>query len=191
MGRVLSAILIVLLVGGTILLFVRFLGGDEDTWLCENKQWVKHGNPSAPMPVGGCGEAVPVAPRIEMPPAGLQVDFSETGNLMGDKDQWTLVYEKPGAPALTALLAISGETGCLVNGVSLPCAEAKWNQGDRATVQGVKVSGGLVSVAKLEVESSYKKTGCPEWVNCMPTPDVAGNKCVIPPGCEGYTQKAY
>ncbi|OGG91757.1 hypothetical protein A3H03_02060 [Candidatus Kuenenbacteria bacterium RIFCSPLOWO2_12_FULL_42_13] len=31
------------------------LRGDEDTWFCQNNQWVKHGNPSAPMPDAGCG----------------------------------------------------------------------------------------------------------------------------------------
>jgi len=35
--------------------FVRFvIGGDEDTWICQNGQWVKHGNPSAPKPTNGC-----------------------------------------------------------------------------------------------------------------------------------------
>lgn len=42
-----------LLVG---LLAVRFLfGGDEDTWICVNDQWVRHGNPNNPMPQTGCG----------------------------------------------------------------------------------------------------------------------------------------
>lgn len=44
-------ILVVFVVG------VRFFGGDEDTWLCDDGQWVSHGNPSAPMPDSGCGEA--------------------------------------------------------------------------------------------------------------------------------------
>lgn len=39
-------------------LALRFLlGGSEDTWICDNGQWVKHGNPSAPMPETGCGES--------------------------------------------------------------------------------------------------------------------------------------
>ncbi|MDD4628588.1 MAG: hypothetical protein PHE68_04320 [Candidatus Peribacteraceae bacterium] len=29
----------------------------EDTWLCQNGQWVKHGNPTNPMPIGKCGAA--------------------------------------------------------------------------------------------------------------------------------------
>ncbi len=49
-------ILILLLI--LLAIFVaRFLfGGNEDTWICGNGQWVKHGNPSAPMPETGCGE---------------------------------------------------------------------------------------------------------------------------------------
>lgn len=38
------------------LLVVRFvLGRNEDTWLCQNGQWVKQGNPSKAMPTSGCG----------------------------------------------------------------------------------------------------------------------------------------
>ncbi len=49
---------IVVVVIGLLGLFVaRFLfGGDEDTWICTNNQWVKHGNPTAPKPLNGCGE---------------------------------------------------------------------------------------------------------------------------------------
>ena len=28
---------------------------NEDDWICQNGQWVKHGNPSAPAPAVGCG----------------------------------------------------------------------------------------------------------------------------------------
>jgi len=52
-----------------ILLFVIALGifaffrFQEDTWLCVDGEWVKHGNPSAPMPETGCGEtAKPITP---------------------------------------------------------------------------------------------------------------------------------
>lgn len=34
------------------------------------------------------------------------------------------------------------------------------------------------------------KTTCPEYINCMPTIGEA-RPCVIPPGCENYTQIAY
>jgi hypothetical protein len=38
--------------------FVRFfLGGSEDDWICVDGEWVKHGYPSAPMPIEECGES--------------------------------------------------------------------------------------------------------------------------------------
>ncbi|MFA4834290.1 MAG: GerMN domain-containing protein [Patescibacteria group bacterium] len=41
----------------TIIFSLRFIiGGPEDTWLCANGEWVKHGAPSAPRPAGLCGE---------------------------------------------------------------------------------------------------------------------------------------
>jgi len=40
-----------------IVFFLRFVvGGDEDTWICENGNWVTHGNPSSTPPTTGCGE---------------------------------------------------------------------------------------------------------------------------------------
>jgi len=38
-----------------VLLFVRFIfGGDEDTWICRDGKWIKHGNPSFPPPEEVC-----------------------------------------------------------------------------------------------------------------------------------------
>lgn len=48
-------ILIILALIIAVLGVVRFvIGGDEDTWICDNGQWVKHGAPSAPMPTETC-----------------------------------------------------------------------------------------------------------------------------------------
>lgn len=58
MKRTLILLLFVVLIGLAGLFVARFLfGGDEDTWICANNQWVKHGNPSKPMPQTGCGNA--------------------------------------------------------------------------------------------------------------------------------------
>ncbi len=49
----LAAVLIIF----TVVLFVHFvIGGPEDTWICEDDQWIKHGQPQAPKPASGCGE---------------------------------------------------------------------------------------------------------------------------------------
>ncbi|MFH1451519.1 MAG: hypothetical protein ABIF89_02865 [bacterium] len=46
-------IILLIILGGWF--FIRFvLGGDEDTWICQNGQWVKHGNPSSQKPAGEC-----------------------------------------------------------------------------------------------------------------------------------------
>jgi len=50
-------IVVVIAIGMAGLVAIRFLGGDEDVWVCTNKQWVRHGNPSSPMPQIGCGIA--------------------------------------------------------------------------------------------------------------------------------------
>lgn len=47
---------LVLIVGGGIFT-VRFLSGEDD-WICQNNQWVKHGNPSAPKPNTPCGTSI-------------------------------------------------------------------------------------------------------------------------------------
>lgn len=45
---------LIFLVGAA--LAIRFLlGGSEDTWICVEEQWVKHGNPQNPPPESGCG----------------------------------------------------------------------------------------------------------------------------------------
>lgn len=47
----------IILIGALVVLFfaVAQLISPEDTWLCQNGQWVKHGNPGAVAPSTGCG----------------------------------------------------------------------------------------------------------------------------------------
>lgn len=45
----------IIIILALIILSLRFiLGGDEDTWLCQNSQWIKHGHPSASKPTESC-----------------------------------------------------------------------------------------------------------------------------------------
>jgi hypothetical protein len=65
--KLLIIITFLLLAVITAVAIVRFLlGGNasgpgwplalrEDSWICSNGEWVKHGNPSAPKPEGQCG----------------------------------------------------------------------------------------------------------------------------------------
>ncbi len=48
-------IIVIMVAVGAFLLIIR---GSEDTWLCRDGQWIKHGVPSAPMPSSGCGDEI-------------------------------------------------------------------------------------------------------------------------------------
>ena len=52
-------IIIAALLGvGLVFVGVRwFVGGDEDRWICDGMAWVRHGNPSSPLPTTPCGRA--------------------------------------------------------------------------------------------------------------------------------------
>jgi hypothetical protein len=55
--RKLFVALAIIVICTFVLLTIRFsLGGDEDTWICKNRHWIKHGNPSTQMPQVGCNE---------------------------------------------------------------------------------------------------------------------------------------
>lgn len=180
------------MLGGTLLLIivlifaVRFLRGGEDAWICVNGAWVKHGNPASPMPASGCGSS---------PATTTIVEFSAMGNLVKNNPGmkpgvWYLVHEKPGSPAVATELSFGDKSLCTVNGKVSACPAASLAQGARVTVDGIE-DGAAVNVISLVDESSSKAlSSCPEWVNCMPGPDV-NTRCIIPPGCEGITQKAY
>ena len=73
----------ILIISGVLILsliiivgFTRLLSGEDD-WICVHGQWVKHGNPSASKPTGGCGAASgtpSVAPSAaELPEANIYV----------------------------------------------------------------------------------------------------------------------
>lgn len=51
----------ILVLLGTIFLF-RLLSG-EDNWICQDGTWVKHGNPSGPVPTGICKDGEQIIPQ--------------------------------------------------------------------------------------------------------------------------------
>lgn len=55
-------LLLLTLVLGVIVFFVtiRFMSKAEDGWICDNGQWVKHGNPSTEMPKTPCLPNTPI-----------------------------------------------------------------------------------------------------------------------------------
>ena len=55
MKKLILLVVVVIIVAIGALLSVRLISG-EDTWICQGGQWIKHGEPSKPRPVGVCGE---------------------------------------------------------------------------------------------------------------------------------------
>lgn len=72
---------------------------------------------------------------------------------------------------------------------------------ERATVQDIlsdtaalASSSRTVDLASTTATSTIlekDESGCPKWINCMPTIGNTPRSCAVPPGCEGITQIAY
>ncbi|MEI6627265.1 MAG: Gmad2 immunoglobulin-like domain-containing protein [bacterium] len=57
--------------------------GEEDGWFCQNGQWVKHGQPSAAMPVYNClTYIVPVPKFIASISQNIQVLYPQPGQIL-------------------------------------------------------------------------------------------------------------
>jgi len=56
MKKVIPLIIVIFASAALLVIGIRLFTG-EDTWFCQNGQWVKHGKPSAPMPTTSCGDA--------------------------------------------------------------------------------------------------------------------------------------
>lgn len=82
----------------------------EDSWVCIDGVWIKHGSPSSLAPMGGC----------ESPSVVSMVDFEMMGHLTQDnpglkQGVWYFVYEKPGSPALYKELVFDERSICAFN----------------------------------------------------------------------------
>jgi len=69
MPKILYVFLIIFVILIVAIIGIRFFSGDEDTWLCQNNQWIKHGNPSQPMPEESCGEDISQGIIVNSPTA--------------------------------------------------------------------------------------------------------------------------
>jgi hypothetical protein len=58
-----------------IIFFIRF-SSPEDTWLCQNNTWVKHGNPQQNQPTTGCGNPKACTMEAKLCPDGSAVGRS-------------------------------------------------------------------------------------------------------------------
>ncbi len=84
----------------------------------------------------------------------VSVNFEETGNLTRNipgqpENVWLLIYERPGAPALTVELEFISKSECF-NPERVSCDQIKLNIGDRASVKGNKQNNKVVA-STLEI----------------------------------------
>jgi len=76
------------------------LFGAEDTWLCQNGQWVKHGQPRAPQPTAACGldNLPPLSPADNNPAPDVATATAEV----------IIFQPQPGA-VVTSPLTVKGQ----------------------------------------------------------------------------------
>ena len=134
----------------TALLPARFFYSEEGFWTCENGQWIKKGVPSVPRPKTGCEEILTNSlPNQSGKTANRQFNFIKTGNLVGGNQEWNLIYEEPGAPALKAKLNFTKESACGTDDEEpSDCAGIKLSNGDRIRIWGDK-NGETITVSRL------------------------------------------
>jgi hypothetical protein len=65
MKKVFTYLIIIVVIVVAIIVIAR-LSTPEDTWLCVDSQWVKHGNPFESMPTTGCGPAAQTVNQDEI-----------------------------------------------------------------------------------------------------------------------------
>lgn len=92
-AKVLGAVFVLI---GAVLVLRFVFGGSEDTWICQNGAWVKHGNPSQPRPVIPCekeGQSIE-----ELTPTGeyKKVSFEESQKIAQDFASSTSTHKYDG-----------------------------------------------------------------------------------------------
>jgi hypothetical protein len=108
----------------------------------------------------GLDSASPTAnPSVSEQPAArqgaLEINFTETGNILNWNaqtesymEEWTLLYEKPGNPAISVKLVFNDDSLCDLGEGESVCDKAKLSNGDRAKVEG-NMKNGEVTVVNL------------------------------------------
>ncbi|MBN1325776.1 GerMN domain-containing protein [Candidatus Falkowbacteria bacterium] len=79
-------ILAVILITGLTIAVLRF-STPEDTWLCQNGEWIKHGNPSAPQPSTPCPGG---KPNVNQPLTNENININQE-----PQNQVNIIVDKP------------------------------------------------------------------------------------------------
>lgn len=141
-----KGILPIVFVAAAVFLASYLLIDREDTWICSDGQWVRHGSPYAPMPTEPCAKTTRGASTAS------REAFDETGHIIFDnpgfkRDVLYLSYEKPGAAALAVELLFDSRSVCSANGRAGACPDILLLQSSLTRVKGVR-SGDVVRVTE-------------------------------------------
>lgn len=139
-GAVLVLVIIILGVAA-----VRIFSGPEDTWLCKNGTWIKHGNPKDQAPESGCGVANSDNQEDGETAKSEGVPFEKSGYLIRNNpglkpNVWYLSFEEKSSPAV--LVELNFESSQAVSGFKV---------GDRVAVTGVK-DNGVITVSGIKAD---------------------------------------
>lgn len=150
MKKIILLTAVVALIVVSVILIVRF-STPEDTWICENDQWVKHGNPEEPMPQSGCGKQ------------DIEYVFSKIGNITNfdtttqmESQTWRFLYEEPGAPAISIMFTPTSECKYyFLSGEVKSCLDAggMLYNGQRIRMEGEKIGDTLEATRMHEQEN--------------------------------------
>lgn len=174
-----------------LLLIVRFIiGGDEDTWLCDNGQWIKHGNPTAAQPTTGCGDQTNSNTTAIVNNADANINSNDEPNC----EDWT-----PGACKMIikpGYYYSSATDNCYYSSFSGGCSNPPFTTLDDCNFYCVQEKYQNVSVAdrnyylpNITTQKDCGNIGA-TWVNIgkitkrceLPTPD-AGEPCTKQSDC--------
>lgn len=135
--------LAIIFAGGIIA--ARRFSTPEDSWVCRNGAWVRHGNPSGPRPQSGCGASY---------------DFHASGmaakNDPGmEQDKLYLVFEQGGKAPAAIQLSFDGQSMCgddknLVPCMALSVYDFGLAKGRLIDVKGLR-QGGAVLVREVRM----------------------------------------
>ncbi len=110
------AIIVVILL--LVIVFTVKLLYKEDDWICDTGEWVKHGHPAAPQPVGPCFSGLASGLTIISPKANEEIKSPVTVRGYANGDGWigfeaqagsVKIFDKNNDLLSSASLAIQGE----------------------------------------------------------------------------------
>jgi hypothetical protein len=97
MNKIIKILGFVFVLAGAILLLRFTLGGNEDTWICQDGSWVKHGNPSQPQPVVPCEKNGQSIEEVGEESNFKKVSFEESQQIAWDFAQNSSTYKFDGS----------------------------------------------------------------------------------------------